>query len=80
MNFSAYRALARCVVLESLRRKDLWVVAILGFVILLASSTLGFFGFSGLEIFANAASTKPARFAPVAVSSILFIPSIDIST
>ena len=53
MNFSAYRALARCVVLESLRRKDLWVVAILGFVILLASSTLGFFGFSGLEIFAK---------------------------
>ena len=53
MNISAYRALARCVVLESLRRKDLWVVAILGFVILLASSTLGFFGFSGLEIFAK---------------------------
>ena len=53
MNFSAYRALARCVVLESLRRKDLWVVAILGFVILLASSTLGFFGFNGLEVFAK---------------------------
>lgn len=53
MNISATRALARCVVLESLRRKDLWVVAILGFVILLASSTLGFFGFKGLEIFAK---------------------------
>lgn len=53
MNIPAYRALARCVVLESLRRKDLWVVAILGFVILLASSTLGFFGFDGLEVFAK---------------------------
>lgn len=53
MNFMAYRALARCVILESLRRKDLWVVAILGFVILLASSALGFFGFDGLELFAK---------------------------
>jgi ABC-type transport system involved in multi-copper enzyme maturation permease subunit len=53
MNFRAYRALARSVVLESLRRKDLWVVAILGFVIILASSTLGFFGFDGLETFAK---------------------------
>lgn len=46
-------AIARTVVLESLRRKDLWVVAILGFLIILASSALGFFGFDGLEIFAK---------------------------
>jgi Cu-processing system permease protein len=45
--------LARTVVLESLRRKDLWVVAILGFLIILASSALGFFGFQGLEVFAK---------------------------
>jgi ABC-type transport system involved in multi-copper enzyme maturation permease subunit len=53
MKFLAYRALARSVVLESIRRKDLWVVAILGFLIILASSTLGFFGFDGLEVFAK---------------------------
>lgn len=44
-----WKALARSVVLESVRRKDLWVVAILGFVILLASGTIGFFGTQGLE-------------------------------
>lgn len=53
MNFTAYKALARSVVLESLRRKDLWVVAILGFLIILAAGTLGFFGFDGLEVFAK---------------------------
>jgi Cu-processing system permease protein len=53
MNTIAYKALARTVVLESLRRKDLWVVAILGFIIILASSVLGFFGFDGLETFAK---------------------------
>ncbi|MBI1332930.1 MAG: ABC transporter permease subunit [Armatimonadetes bacterium] len=53
MNFACYRALARSVILESLRRKDLWVVAILGFLIILAAGTLGFFGFDGLEIFAK---------------------------
>ena len=46
-----YRALARGVVLESLRRKDLWVVAILGFLIMIAAGTLGFFGTTGLEAF-----------------------------
>ena len=39
--------------LESLRRKDLWVVAILGFLIILAAGTLGFFGFDGLQVFAK---------------------------
>lgn len=37
MKFSVWAALARGVVLESVRRKDLWVVAILGFVIMLAA-------------------------------------------
>ncbi|MBS1720322.1 MAG: ABC transporter permease subunit [Armatimonadetes bacterium] len=46
-----YRALARGVVLESLRRKDLWVVAILGLLIMLTSGVLGFFGTSGLQMF-----------------------------
>ncbi|MEY4881221.1 MAG: hypothetical protein RLZ87_650, partial [Armatimonadota bacterium] len=36
MNILTYKALARSVVLESIRRKDLWVVAILGFLIILA--------------------------------------------
>ncbi|HLO99946.1 MAG TPA: ABC transporter permease subunit [Fimbriimonas sp.] len=53
MKLQSIRALARCVILESLRRKDLWVVAILGFVIILASGALGFFGFDGLQIFAK---------------------------
>lgn len=48
-----WKALAKGVVLESIRRKDLWVVAILGFVILIASGAIGFFGFSGLEAFAK---------------------------
>ncbi len=51
MNLRIYWALAKGVVLESIRRKDLWVVAILGFLILIASGTLGFFGVAGLEIF-----------------------------
>jgi ABC-type transport system involved in multi-copper enzyme maturation permease subunit len=48
---TVYRALARGVLLESLRRKDLWVVAILGFLILMGSSALGFFGVQGLQVF-----------------------------
>ncbi|MBS1704275.1 MAG: ABC transporter permease [Armatimonadetes bacterium] len=51
MNFRAIQALAGGVILESIRRKDLWVVAILGFLILLSASVLGFFGFQGLEAF-----------------------------
>ena len=53
MKFTSYKPLARSVLLESLRRKDLWVVAILGFLIILCAGTLGFFGFDGLEIFAK---------------------------
>lgn len=48
-----WRSLARGVLLESLRRKDLWVVAILGFLIVSAAGALGFFGSSGLELFAK---------------------------
>ncbi len=46
-----YKALARGVFLESLRRKDMWVVAILGFLILMGASALGFFGVQGLQVF-----------------------------
>ncbi|MBL8060977.1 MAG: ABC transporter permease [Chthonomonas sp.] len=48
-----WRALARGVLLESIRRKDLWVVAILGFIIVCSAGALGFFGMSGLESFAK---------------------------
>ena len=51
MKFYVHRALANGVVLESIRRKDLWVVAILGFIVLAASSAIGFFGSAGLETF-----------------------------
>ena len=51
MKPTVYRALARGVLLESLRRKDLWVVAILGLLILMGSSALGFFGVHGLQVF-----------------------------
>lgn len=51
MRSRAIVALARGVVLESIRRKDLWVVAILGFLIILCAGTLGFFGVQGLEMF-----------------------------
>jgi len=69
MKFRVYKALARGVVLESVRRKDLWVVAILGFLILLASGALGFFGVEGLQSFAKdlAASVLSLFSAVVAV-------------
>ena len=44
-------ALATGVIKESLRRKDLWVVAILGFLIMMAAGILGFFGIDGLQVF-----------------------------
>lgn len=53
MNVRAYWSLAKGVLLETIRRKDLWVVAILGFLIIAASGTLGFFGMKGLEVFAK---------------------------
>lgn len=51
MKLRIWNSLAKGVVLESLRRKDLWVVAILGFLIICAAGALGFFGISGLESF-----------------------------
>ncbi len=51
MKLRVYRALARGVVLESIRRKDLWVVAILGFLIMMTAGVLGFFGMQGLQVF-----------------------------
>jgi ABC-type transport system involved in multi-copper enzyme maturation permease subunit len=53
MRFRCWKALARGVLLEALRRKDLWVVAILGFIIIASAGALGFFGISGLEVFAK---------------------------
>lgn len=52
-----WKALARGVVLETIRRKDLWVVAILGFIIILSAGALGFFGMQGLESFAKDLAT-----------------------
>ena len=46
-------ALAKGVVLESLRRKDLWVVGILGGLIVCAAGAMGVFGLDGLEAFAK---------------------------
>jgi ABC-type transport system involved in multi-copper enzyme maturation permease subunit len=51
MKTRVYVALARGVVLESIRRKDLWVVAILGFLIMISAGALGFFGIDGLQVF-----------------------------
>ncbi len=51
MKLLVWGALAQGVILESLRRKDLWVVAILGFLIMMAAGTLGFFGMQGLQVF-----------------------------
>lgn len=53
MRARAIRALAWGVVLESVRRKDLWVVAILGFLIVAGAGALGFFGLDGLQVFAK---------------------------
>ena len=53
MKLRIWAALARGVILESLRRKDLWVVAILGFIIIVSAGALGFFGITGLEVFAK---------------------------
>jgi ABC-type transport system involved in multi-copper enzyme maturation permease subunit len=48
-----WKALARGVLLDAVRRKDLWVVAILGFLIMACAGMLGFFGLNGLEVFAK---------------------------
>ncbi len=51
MRFAIWLALAKGVILESIRRKDLWVVAILGFLILVTARALSFFGVQDLEVF-----------------------------
>lgn len=53
MKLQVWWALARGVLLESLRRKDLWVIAILGMLIMASSGALGFFGVDGLQTFAK---------------------------
>lgn len=49
----AWMTIARGVVLDSMRRKDLWVVAILGALVVGFAGALGLFGFDGLEVFAK---------------------------
>lgn len=51
MKLRVYKALAWGVVLESIRRKDLWVVVILGFLIMIGAGALGIFGVEGLGVF-----------------------------
>lgn len=64
---AVWRALARGVVLESLRRKDLYVVAILGFLVMLSAGALGFFGLNGLEAFVkDLATTVLGMFSTIA--------------
>ena len=57
MKLRVWTAIARAVILESIRRKDFWVVAILGALIILSAGALGLFGFSGLENFAKDLAT-----------------------
>lgn len=66
MKIRVWWALARGVVIESSRRKELYVVAILGFLIIAASGMLGFFGMDGLQSFAkDLASTVLGGFGTV---------------
>lgn len=53
MRTRVWKALAKGVVLESVRRKDLWVVGILGGLIVCAAGAMGVFGLDGLEAFAK---------------------------
>ncbi|MDX1931584.1 MAG: ABC transporter permease [Capsulimonadales bacterium] len=48
---TVWGALAYTAVLESIRRKDLWVAAILAVVMIGAASVIGHFGVRGLEMF-----------------------------
>lgn len=69
MKIRIWFALAKSVVLECIRKKDIWVVVIIGLLIVLAASLLGMFGFSGLEVFAKdlAATVLSAASAIVAI-------------
>lgn len=53
MKVRSWWVLARAVVVESVRRKDFWVLAILGLVIVASAGLLGFFGLKSLQVFAK---------------------------
>lgn len=53
MKLRAWWAIARGTILESVRRKDLWVVAILGGLIVGGAGIMGLFGIDGLQVFAK---------------------------
>jgi ABC-type transport system involved in multi-copper enzyme maturation permease subunit len=48
---TVWGALAYASLLESIRRKDLWVAAILAVLMIVAAATVGRFGVTGLEMF-----------------------------
>jgi len=77
MTPKVWPVLAKGVLLESVRRKDLWVVAILGFLIVASAGALGMFGITGLESFAkDLATTVLSGFSTVLaiVSTARLIP------
>lgn len=51
MKFRSIWLLAKAVVVESVRRKDLWVVAILGALFIASSRAIGLLGAGGVEVF-----------------------------
>lgn len=51
MNLRSIVLIARSVLLESVRRKDLWVLAIIGGLFLLSARTIGLLGSKGIEVF-----------------------------
>lgn len=57
-----WRALARGVILESVRRKDLYVVGIIGTLLVLGAGGVGFFGTEGLDLFARDLATTVVGF------------------
>jgi ABC-type transport system involved in multi-copper enzyme maturation permease subunit len=71
MNFRAWKALAWGVVLESLRRKDLWVVAILGGLILIGAGALGIFGVEGLGVFIKDLASTVLGFCSTIVACLI---------
>lgn len=51
MKIGAQWLLAKAVVVESVRRKDLWVLAIVGSLFILSAQTIGLLGAKGIEVF-----------------------------
>jgi ABC-type transport system involved in multi-copper enzyme maturation permease subunit len=64
-------ALAHASVLESVRRKDLYVAAILAVIMIAAAATLGTFGVKGLEVFLTDAALTVVNLVSMLVA-ILF--------